>query len=217
MSGARGVALGTLTFPLAYVWHLVVFADLYRRIRFVTVPEPNVALGFFTIVFQGVLLAAFYPRFLRHASAVRDGLGFGLAVGAFIWSSAALAHVAKHDVVEPATFIGMEAAYFLINFVAYGLVIGWLHRRRATAAAQQPYGKHGGQGPIGFLDRPAPPCAFGSLPKSAPRSDASIAPCGSGPRSPPRVRPRSAAPSGLERRRMERAICHCKPRRFALV
>jgi hypothetical protein len=132
---SRALLLGTLayagvTFPLAYTWHLVVFADLYQRVRFVTVPEPNVPLGFFTILFQGVLLAAVYPRFRGGGGALRNGLVFGLGVGAFIWSAATVAHVAKHDVVDPAAFIGMEAAYFLINFVAYGLLMGWIHRAR---------------------------------------------------------------------------------------
>lgn len=133
MKPTRSILLGTLayagvTFPLAYSWHLVVFADLYRRLSFVTVPEPNVALGFSTIVFQGVLLAAIYPRFRGSGGPLRTGLTFGLSVAAFIWSAATVAHVAKHDVGAPATFIAMEAAYFLVNFVPYGLLMGAIHR-----------------------------------------------------------------------------------------
>jgi hypothetical protein len=129
MTRPRDLLLGTLayagvTFPLAFAWHLVIFADLYERVRFVTVPEPNVPLGFFTIVFQGILLAAAYPRFRGAGRPLLEGLRFGLFAGAFIWSAATVAHVAKHDVVEPGTFIGMEAAYFLINFVAYGILMG---------------------------------------------------------------------------------------------
>lgn len=134
MTRPRELLLGTLayagvTFPLAYTWHLVFFADLYERVRFTTVAEPHVALGFFTILFQGLLLAAVYPRFRGTGSPIRNGVLFGLAVGAFIWSAATVAHVAKHDVVDPATFIGMEAVYFVINFVAYGILIGLVHAR----------------------------------------------------------------------------------------
>lgn len=133
MNGTRGILLGTLayagvTFPLAYTWHLMVFADLYQRLGFVTLAEPNVLLGFLTILFQGVLLAAIYPRFRSGAGPTLNGLIFGLAVAAFIWSAATVAHAAKHEVGSPSTFIGMEAAYFLVNFVAYGLLMGRIHR-----------------------------------------------------------------------------------------
>jgi hypothetical protein len=60
---------------------------------------------------------------------VTDGVRFGLVVGAFIWSAATVAHAAKHDVVDPAVFIGMEALYFLINFLIYGVLIGLVHRK----------------------------------------------------------------------------------------
>jgi len=41
-----------------------------------------------------------------------------------------VAYVAKHDVGgRPGTFIGMEGAYFFINFVIYGALMGWIHRR----------------------------------------------------------------------------------------
>ena len=137
MKPSRAIALGTLayagvTFPLAYWWHLVLFADLYRRLGFVTVAEPNVPLGFFTITFQGFLLAAVYPRFRSAAGPIVRGMTFALAVAAFIWSAATVAHVAKHDVGSPGTFIGMEAVYFLLNFLAYGVLMGWIHGRDAT-------------------------------------------------------------------------------------
>lgn len=146
MTRTRGVVLGTLayagvTFPLAYVWHLVVFADLYRQVRFVTVPEPNVALGFFTIVFQGILLAAVYRLFRHSDRPFRDGLTFGLAVAAFIWSAATVAHVAKHDVGSPGLFIGMEAAYFLLNFLLYGLLMGLIYREPMRFRETGPRGK----------------------------------------------------------------------------
>jgi len=132
MNGTREFVLSVLayagvTFPLAYAWHLVVFEKLYRRLRFVTVPEPNVPLGFFTILSQGLVLAAVYPRFGPVGSPVATGLVFGLAIGALFWTAATVAHVAKHDVGEPLRFVGMEGAYFALNFAAYGALMGWIH------------------------------------------------------------------------------------------
>jgi len=131
----RSVLLGTLayaavTFPLAYTWHLVVFADLYAQLRFVTVPAPNVALGFLTIASQGVLLAVAYPWFRPEGGPVRRGLTFGLFVAGLLWSATAVAYVAKHEVGgRPGAFIGMEGAYFLLNFAMYGALMGLIHGR----------------------------------------------------------------------------------------
>lgn len=77
--GALAYAL--VTFPLAYVWHLVAFADIYDRLNAFTRSEPIVPLGFLAIVLQGVLLSAAYPLFPRTGSPARDGLRFGLAAG----------------------------------------------------------------------------------------------------------------------------------------
>jgi len=135
MRTSRSLLLGTLayagvTFPLAYSWHLVVFADLYAQLEFVTVPVPNVPLGFITIISQGILLALAYSWFRTGTGPLRRGLTFGLVMAAFIWSATAVAYVAKHDVGgRPGTFIGMEGAYFFINFVIYGALMGWIHRR----------------------------------------------------------------------------------------
>jgi hypothetical protein len=140
MKSFRSIVLGTLayagvTFPLAYLWHLVVFADLYTRLRFVTVPVPNVPLGFLTILSQGVLLAFAYPHFNTAAGGLRRGLTFGLLMGAFLGSATAVAYVAKHDAGgRPGAFIGMEGAYFLINFVVYGVVMSRIHRGEGDQA-----------------------------------------------------------------------------------
>jgi hypothetical protein len=135
MRTSRSILLATLayagvTFPLAYAWHLVVFADLYEKLKFVTVPVPNVPLGFITIFSQGILLAFAYSWFTTGGGALRRGVTFGLVMAGFLWSATAVAHVAKHDVGgRPGAFIGMEGIYFLVNFVIYGALMGWIHRR----------------------------------------------------------------------------------------
>jgi len=141
MKTTRALVLGTLayagvTFPLAYAWHLVVFADLYAQLEFVTVPVPNVPLGFVTIFSQGILLALAYGWFRTGGGAMRRGLTFGLVMAAFIWSATAVAYVAKHEVGgRPGAFIGMEGVYFLVNFAIYGVLMAWIHRRDGGNAA----------------------------------------------------------------------------------
>jgi hypothetical protein len=57
----RGVLLGTfgylvVTFPLAVIWHVVLFEPFYRSINYFG-DEPNFALGFVTILIQGCVLS----------------------------------------------------------------------------------------------------------------------------------------------------------------
>jgi hypothetical protein len=132
------LAYAAITFPLAYWWHLVAFADLYQRLHFVTLAEPRVALGFVTIVSQGFLLSAAFQVYHRGPTTIGSGLQFTALLGTFFWSGVVIAHVAKHDVGSTGTFIAMETLYFLIQFGLYGAALGLIHARgplRETARA----------------------------------------------------------------------------------
>lgn len=130
--GALAYAL--VTFPLAYVWHLVAFADIYDRLNAFTRSEPIVPLGFLAIVLQGVLLSAAYPLFSRTGSPARDGLRFGLAAGLLLWSSQVLAFAAKHEVTSLAGWFVIETAYFAVQFALVGVALGLVHDRRGDRA-----------------------------------------------------------------------------------
>ncbi len=46
-----------ITFPLAFVWHLVLFKETYERLGSYSRQEPIVAFGFGAILRQGVVLS----------------------------------------------------------------------------------------------------------------------------------------------------------------
>ena len=63
----KQIILGTLaytlvTFPLAVVWHVVLFEEMYRTFGYFD-GEPSFVLGFLTILIQGFMLSLLYPYF----------------------------------------------------------------------------------------------------------------------------------------------------------
>jgi len=123
------------TFPLAFIWHLVAFKGIYAELGYFDGGDPIVALGFFTILFQGLILSHVYPFFDRGGRRVWEGLKFGLLMGAFLWSSQVLADAAKHHVPPVAGWFAIETAYFAIQFSVVGLAMAWVYRRAPGRSA----------------------------------------------------------------------------------
>ncbi len=120
------VALAYLlvTFPLAFLWHLVVFKDAYDALGIFNREEPIFALGFLVFLVQGLLLSYAYPLFYRGGPPAKAGLKFGLLMGLFLWSSQVVAAAAKHEVSSLGLWLGIETVYFALQFALVGLAIG---------------------------------------------------------------------------------------------
>ena len=133
----KGAAFYLLaTFPLAFVWHLVVFKGIYAELGMYR-EEPSVALGFVAILIQGLLLSYAFPLVYRGGDPVRAGVKFGLVMGIFLWSSQVVAAAAKHEVSSLSTWLGIETAYFAVQFLLVGLAIGLAYRTKLEAADDQ--------------------------------------------------------------------------------
>lgn len=121
------VVLGTLgyivvTFPLAYLWHLVVFKSTYDSLGYITRDEPIVAFGFGAILLQGILLAVIYPRLCRGKSFVGGAVYFAVIMGIFHWTTHVLADAAKHKLTSLPVWFGIETLYLTIQFVLAGFL-----------------------------------------------------------------------------------------------
>ena len=117
-----------ITFALGFIWHLVVFKDLYRRLAIYTrLDDPIVPLGFLAMLIQGAVLAALYPLIAHGANGALTGLQFGLAMGLFLASSAVIAEAAKQRVSSLRTWFVVESVYYLIQFSLTGLAIGLIY------------------------------------------------------------------------------------------
>jgi len=125
--------LGTLaytlvTFPLAVIWHVVLFEEKYRSFGYFE-GEPSFILGLLTIIIQGFVLSFLYPYVKFRGQGFNRGLKYSLLIGVYFWTSHVLAFVAKQVVDSSVLFVVMESFYLLIQFGVYGLLIGKIYRK----------------------------------------------------------------------------------------
>jgi hypothetical protein len=127
------LAYTLVTFPLAVIWHVVLFEEQYRAFGYFN-GEPSFALGLLTIVIQGFMLSLLFPLFKISGNSVSSGIKYALLIGVFFWSSHVLAFVAKQVVDSSMLFIVMETFYLLLQFSIYGVLIGLIHSKQNEAS-----------------------------------------------------------------------------------
>src|SRR6195256_5170170 len=114
---ARGFWLGVAaylvpTFPIAFVWHLVLFAPAYEALGIYR-PDPIIPFGFASMVVQGIIFSWAYPRlFLGRGSAIfGPGLAYGLALAVLSWSFTTLAVAAKNIMGSVPLYVELETGF----------------------------------------------------------------------------------------------------------
>ena len=125
--------LGTLaytlaTFPLAVLWHVVLFESRYQAFGYFD-GEPSFALGFLSIVVQGLVMSLLFPLLQLTGNEIARGLKFAVLMGVFLWTSHVIALMAKQTIVNPGGFLVMESAYLALQFVVFGLLIGIIQKK----------------------------------------------------------------------------------------
>jgi len=120
-----------LTFPIAALWHLVLFPEVYAAAGLRS--QPLIVLGLLSTVLQAIVVAYLYPRIERGGPPVREGLRFGLAMGAFIGSYGVLAEAGKFEVGPLASWLVYEGLFFLLQWLVIGIALALVHRRVAPA------------------------------------------------------------------------------------
>ena len=125
---AGTLAYTLVTFPLAVVWHVILFTDSYTAFGYFE-GEPNFLLGLLTIVIQGFVLSFLYPYVNFRGSAIVRGLKFSTVVGVFFWTSHVLAFIAKQVVESSVSYALMESFYLILQFGIYGLLIGLIYNK----------------------------------------------------------------------------------------
>jgi len=123
------VAYIVVTFAVAASWHLVFFKDLYDQLAIFTRKEPLIPLGIVSIVTQALILAYLYPVIYKGGSPSREGLKFGLLIGALMASVAVFAEAGKQNVSSLTTWLVFETVYYLLQFGVLGVIIGLIYGR----------------------------------------------------------------------------------------
>jgi hypothetical protein len=105
------------TFPIAYAWHLVVFAPAYDALGIYR-PDPIIPFGFASMLIQAIAFSFAYPRLFpgRGSAILKPGLTYGLALAVLSWSFTALAVAAKNIMTSVPTYIQLETASRCCSF-----------------------------------------------------------------------------------------------------
>jgi hypothetical protein len=134
-AGARRFWLGFAayvipTFPIAFIWHLVLFEQKYHALKIYR-DEPVIAFGLASMIIQGVIFSWLYPRvFVRDSGTfLKDGLLYGLGAGLLSWSFTTLAVAAKNVMVSVPDYVLLETAFTVLQFAVVGPLIALAWRR----------------------------------------------------------------------------------------
>jgi hypothetical protein len=126
-----GVAAYILpTFPIGYVWHLVAFAPAYHGLAMYR-DDVIIPLGLASMVVQAVIFSWIYPRVFpdRRDGVLTKGLLYRLGMAALSWSFTTLAVAAKNVMNSVPTYLMLETAFTLVQFVFVGPLMALAHRR----------------------------------------------------------------------------------------
>jgi len=117
------------SFPIAYAWHLVVFAPAYDALGIYR-PDPIIPFGLASMLIQGVVFSWAYPRLFpeRGSGIWRPGLVYGFALAILSWSFTTLAVAAKNIMSSVPTYIELETGFTLLQFAIVGPLIALAHR-----------------------------------------------------------------------------------------
>jgi hypothetical protein len=117
------------SFPIAYVWHLVLFAPIYHDLAIYR-DDVIIPFGLLSMFIQGAAFSWLYPRvFVDRGPALSNGLRYGLGMALLSWSFTTLAVGAKHVMTSVPTYLALETAFTLVQFAVTGPLIALAHKR----------------------------------------------------------------------------------------
>ncbi|MBY0471542.1 DUF1761 domain-containing protein [bacterium] len=128
----RKFILSTLVYSIVtmihgFTWHFNFFPEVYAQLGIYNREPPVIPLGFASMIIQGIILAYLYPRYYRGGTPVKEGIKFGLIMGFFLFSISTLANAAKIQVSSMSTWLAIQSAFHLIQFVVAGAGIGLVY------------------------------------------------------------------------------------------
>lgn len=133
-AGGRAFLLGMAaylvpSFPIAFVWHLLLFEPNYHALRIYR-DDPIIPFGLASMVIQSIVFSWVFPRlFANHSGSVlKNGLLYGLGLGLLSWSFTTLAVAAKHPMSSISDYVVLETGFTVLQFLIVGPLIALAHR-----------------------------------------------------------------------------------------
>jgi len=117
------------TFPIAFVWHLVLFEPNYRALQIYRA-DPIIPFGLASMIIQSIVFSWVYPRAFAGSSGsvMKKGLLYGLGAGLLSWSFTTLAVAAKHPMASITDYVVLETAFTVLQFMIVGPLIALAYR-----------------------------------------------------------------------------------------
>jgi hypothetical protein len=117
------------TFPIAFVWHLVLFEPQYQALHIYRA-DPIIPLGLASMIIQSVVFSWVFPHLFasNRSSILKDGLLYGLGAGLLSWSFTTLAVAAKHPMASISDYVLLETGFTILQFLIVGPLIALAHR-----------------------------------------------------------------------------------------
>jgi hypothetical protein len=110
------------TFPLGYVWHLVVFRDYYEALAIYR-GDIVIPFGLASMAIQGVAWAYIYSRLFAGESVLRGALKFAALAAPLAWSFLVLVIAAKHRMASVSGFVLVETGFTILQYIVVSPLI----------------------------------------------------------------------------------------------
>ncbi len=123
------------TFPLGYVWHLVLFQDFYASLA-VYRADIIVPLGVASMLIQGIAWAYLYSRLFASESVLAGALKFAALAVPLAGSFLVLAISAKHHMSSVSGFLMIESAFLVLQYLIVSPLIALAFAYRPAAPAR---------------------------------------------------------------------------------
>jgi hypothetical protein len=117
------------TFPLGYVWHLVLFKEHYHSLHLYR-DEVVIPLGLASMGLQALLFAWLYPRLFsaRREEWLSNAARFFGIFSVLAWSFTTLPVAAKYQMTSVASFLRLETSFTAIHFLIVSPLIALAYR-----------------------------------------------------------------------------------------
>ncbi len=110
------------TFPLGYVWHLVVFKDYYEALAIYRA-DIVIPFGLASMLIQGAVWSYVYSRLFSGERLLAGTVKFAALAFPLAWSFVVLAVATKYHMASVTGFVGIESAFTALQYLVVSPMI----------------------------------------------------------------------------------------------
>jgi hypothetical protein len=128
------------TFPIGYLWHLVVFKSYYEALQ-VYREDVIIPFGLISMAIQGVVWTYLYARLFAGESVLRGAVKFAALAAPLAWSFIVIAVGAKHRMASVSGFVLIETGFIALQYAVVSPLIALAFAGSARVEREQPSGR----------------------------------------------------------------------------